>query len=146
MPGWARILRAHVPAEARWPWKQAVGAGQRCARPPSPLAPRAAPRVPRGEGALGWAVLQPGVNEKISLNQKSTPLHTCVRASRRAAQRWCRLRCAAPRCRAQRQVLPAIKKKEVVTPSCSNAWKTPGQLSVAQAPVFTACSMEQNAV
>lgn len=31
-------------------------------------------------------------------------------------------------------------------PSCSNAWKTPGQLSVAQAPIFTACSTEQNAV
>lgn len=45
-----------------------------------------------GPGALGRAALQPGVKEKISLNQKSSPLHTCGRASRRAAQRWCWLR------------------------------------------------------
>lgn len=112
MPGWARCLSSRTPADAQGPWKQAVGAGQRRARPPSPLAPSTAPRAPRGEGALAWAVLQPGVNEKISLNQKSTPLHTCVRASRCAAQHRCRLRCAAPRHRAQRQVLPDIKKKK----------------------------------
>lgn len=87
--------------------------------------PESPPGCPRG-----WAILEPGVNEKI-LNQKSSPV-TLVFVQRHSAG-------AGPGL-SHKCLQPLKLRIKGCNAQLQGCWGTPGQLSLTQACAFTFCS------